>query len=81
MLSPKSMATEKNHYKVLGLQSNASDGDIKKAFKKLALKYHPDKNKDDDAVDTFRRVKESYEILGDSVSRRKYDQEIRWRRA
>jgi tetratricopeptide (TPR) repeat protein len=80
ILSPKSMAAEKNHYKVLGLQSNASDGDIKKAYKKLALKYHPDKNKDDDAVDTFRRVKEAYEVLGDSGLRRKYDQDLRWRR-
>lgn len=79
-MSPRSLKGEKNHYKVLGLPSGANDGEIKKAYKKLALKYHPDKNKNNDAVETFRRVKEAYEVLSDATTRRKYDLENRWRR-
>ena len=79
--SPRSFVNEKNHYKVLGINSDASDSDIKKAYRKLALKYHPDKNKNKDSGtdEIFRRVKEAYETLNDPALRRKYDQESRWR--
>jgi tetratricopeptide (TPR) repeat protein len=78
--SPKcTTPSEKNHYKVLDVRSDASDNEIKKAYRKLALKYHPDKNNDNGAVEMFRRGKHAYEVLSDTSSRRKYDTESRWR--
>ena len=75
-MSPRA-DTEADHYKILNLAQNASEDDIKKAFRKLALKYHPDKNKEEGAIDNFRRVKLAHEILGDPVKRRNYDAELR----
>lgn len=54
-----------NYYQVLELNNNASEGDIKKAYKRLALKYHPDKNKDPDAVEKFQKVAQAYQHLTD----------------
>jgi curved DNA-binding protein CbpA len=63
-----------NLYQTLGLEPGCSQVDIKKAYKKLALKYHPDKNNNPDAGEMFRACAEAYEILGDESRRREYDQ-------
>jgi len=70
----------RDHYAVLEIQRNATETEIKKAYRKMALKYHPDKNSDPSAADVFRRIKLAYETLGDEESKRKYDAEIRWSR-
>jgi len=65
----------KDYYKVLGLERNASADDIKKAFRKLALKYHPDRNPGKkEAEDKFKDLNEAYEVLSDSQKRARYDQ-------
>lgn len=65
----------KDYYKVLGLEKGASETEIKKAFRRLARKHHPDMNKDNpNAGDVFREINEAYEVLGDAEKRRKYDQ-------
>lgn len=60
-------------YKVLGVSRSASDADIKKAYKKLSRKYHPDKNKEPDAEEKFVEVARAYEVLSDSTKRGIYD--------
>jgi curved DNA-binding protein len=65
----------KDYYKVLGLERNATAEDIKKAFRKLALKYHPDRNPGKkDAEDKFKDLNEAYEVLSDPQKRARYDQ-------
>ncbi len=65
----------KDYYKVLGVDKNASEDDIKSAYRKLAKKYHPDLNKDNpDAAEKFKEVNEAYEVLGDETKRKNYDQ-------
>lgn len=63
----------KDYYKILGLSKGASDDDIKKAYRKLALKYHPDKNKAPGAEEKFKEVAEAYEVLSDKKKRDIYD--------
>nr|CAB3238741.1 dnaJ homolog subfamily B member 4-like [Phallusia mammillata] len=63
----------KDYYKVLGLTKSASEDDIKKAYRKMALKYHPDKNKSAGAEEKFKEVAEAYEILSDPEKRKIYD--------
>jgi len=64
----------KDYYKILGVSKTASTDEIKKAYRKLALKYHPDKNKGNkDAEAKFKEISEAYEVLKDSENRSKYD--------
>ena len=64
---------KKDYYKSLGVEKKASNKEIKKAFRKLALKYHPDKNPDKDTSKKFQEIAEAYEILGDEDKRSQYD--------
>lgn len=63
----------KDYYKTLGIQKGATDEDIKKAYRKLALKFHPDKNKAAGAEEKFKEVAEAYEVLSDKKKRDVYD--------
>jgi molecular chaperone DnaJ len=67
------MAVKRDYYEVLGVPRNASHEDIKKAFRKLAFQYHPDRNKDDGASEKFKEVNEAYEVLSDADKRAAYD--------
>ncbi|XP_016093079.1 dnaJ homolog subfamily B member 9-like [Sinocyclocheilus grahami] len=64
----------KDYYDILGVPKDASERQIKKAFHKLAMKYHPDKNKSPDAETKFREIAEAYETLSDEKRRLEYDQ-------
>ena len=68
------MATKRDYYEVLGVSRSATDEEIKKAFRKLAFKYHPDRNRDDGAEGRFKEVNEAYEVLSDTNKRAAYDQ-------
>jgi len=64
----------KDYYKILGLARGASEEDIKKAYKKMALRYHPDKNKAANAEEKFKEIAEAYEVLSDPKKRQVFDQ-------
>ncbi|XP_047438075.1 dnaJ homolog subfamily B member 9-like [Mugil cephalus] len=66
-------ASHTNYYDTLGVETTATDNQIKKAFRKLAMKYHPDKNKSVDAEETFRDITEAYTVLSNKERRRLYD--------
>ncbi len=69
------MAAKRDYYDVLGVSTNASDAEIKKAFRRLAMKYHPDRNPDNsEAEDKFKEAKEANDILSDQQKRAAYDQ-------
>lgn len=65
---------EKDFYKVLGVNKNATQQDIKKAYRKLALEYHPDKNKTKEAEQKFKEISKAYEVLSDPQKRQTFDQ-------
>lgn len=68
------MAEKRDYYEVLGVAKGASDSEIKKAYRTLAKKYHPDVNKSADAPEKFKEINEAYEVLSDAQKRANYDQ-------
>ena len=68
------MADKRDYYEVLGIAKGASEDEIKKAYRKLAKKYHPDVNKAPDAEEKFKEINEAYEVLSDPQKRATYDQ-------
>ena len=69
------MANKRDFYDVLGVNKSSSSDEIKKAYRKLAIKYHPDKNPGDkEAEEKFKEAAEAYEVLSDSAKKQKYDQ-------
>jgi molecular chaperone DnaJ len=66
---------KRDYYEILGVDKNASEADLKKAYRKMALKYHPDKNPDNkEAEEKFKEAAEAYEVLNDPQKRQRYDQ-------
>lgn len=69
------MAAKRDYYEVLGLTKDATEADIKKAYRKLAIKYHPDRNPGDTtAEEKFKEAAEAYDVLHDPQKRQQYDQ-------
>jgi len=68
------MADKRDYYEVLGVKKDADESEIKKAYRRLAKKYHPDVNKSAEAEEKFKEVSEAYEVLTDSSKRQQYDQ-------
>ena len=66
--------SQRDYYKVLGVPRNAGDADIKSAYRKLALKYHPDRNEEEGAADKFKEASEAYSVLSNKEKRQRYDQ-------
>jgi len=70
------MAMVKDYYQILGVPRNATNDEIKRAYRKLAMQYHPDRNPEKEkwANEKFKEINEAYAILGDPEKRRQYDQ-------
>merc|ERR1712110_491001 len=64
----------KDYYRILGVARGASEDEIKKAYRKLALKYHPDKNQTAGAEEKFKEIGEAYDVLSDTKKKQIYDQ-------
>ncbi|MEL7341143.1 MAG: DnaJ domain-containing protein, partial [Bacteroidota bacterium] len=68
------MSSKRDYYEVLGVSKGASKDEMKKAYRKLALKYHPDRNQgDEEAENKFKEAAEAYEVLSDDDKRARYD--------
>nr|XP_002129473.1 dnaJ homolog subfamily B member 9 [Ciona intestinalis] len=74
MLCALVTSSQRDYYTILGVGRTATTKEIKSAFRKLALKYHPDKNKEPDAEAKFRDIAEAYQVLSDKQKRQRYDQ-------
>ena len=69
------MAHTKDYYAVLGVPASATQADVKKQYRKLAAKHHPDKNPNDPkSAERFKEISEAYQVLGDPEKRKQYDQ-------
>jgi len=79
--APGKMASFKNYYHVLGVDSTAGDAAINAAFRRLALRHHPDRSKDKRTARRFREIREAYDVLSDPENRRQYDHVYRARGA
>ena len=69
----ESVLKEKDYYKILGLNKQATTDDIRKAYKKLAIKYHPDKNKHPKSADAFKKISHAFSVLSDNNKKHNYD--------
>jgi molecular chaperone DnaJ len=69
-----SMSTKRDYYEIIGVDKKASADDIKSAYRKLAMQYHPDKNSSPDAEEKFKEMSEAYAVLSDQTKRQQYDQ-------
>ena len=68
------MATKRDYYEILGVSKGASLGEIKKAYRKLALQWHPDRNRSSEATERFKEINDAYEVLHDPKKKEAYDQ-------
>ena len=70
----KTIMAKRDYYEVLGVSKNADDKEIKKSYRKIAMKYHPDRNEGDKAAEEkFKEAAEAYEVLSDGDKRARYD--------
>ncbi len=67
------MTTTRDYYEILGIDRNATKQDVKKAYRKLAMQYHPDRNKEPGAEDKFKEISEAYAVLSDETKKQQYD--------
>ena len=67
------MSSKRDYYETLGVQKNAGKDDIKNAYRKLALQYHPDRNKTPGSEEKFKEISEAYAVLSDEEKRKRFD--------